>query len=144
MAKRKQLSDRQTAVLEDLFESELDERGVLEKHRVRRSTYNKWLTEKPFADQFSRYVIRARRRSELLLAKYCCVAAAKLVELTTSKKGETARKACLDIIRQPRIANEAERSEKDDNKQAELISDEQASKILEAMAEGKSAIGGQV
>ncbi|MFZ0035694.1 MAG: hypothetical protein WAK60_12000 [Sedimentisphaerales bacterium] len=94
MAKRKQLSDRQTAVLEDLFDSDLDEQGVLAKHRVRQSTYDKWLTEKPFAKQFSRYVTRARRRSELLLAKYCCLAAAKLVELTASKKGETARKAC--------------------------------------------------
>ncbi len=142
MAKRKQLSDRQTAVLEDLFDSELDEQGVLEKHRVRRSTYNKWLTEKPFAEQFSRYVTRARRRSELLLAKYCSLAAAKLVELTTSKKGETARKACLDIINQPKIATEAERSEKDGNKEAAQLSGATASKILAVLAEEKSTGGG--
>ena len=138
MAKRKQLSDRQTAVLEDLFDSDLDEQGVLEKHRVRRSTYNKWLTEKPFAEQFGRYVTRARRRSELLLAKYSSLAAAKLVELTASKKGETARRACLDIINQPKIAAGAERSEKDDNKQAEQLSGAMASRLLAAMAEEKS------
>jgi hypothetical protein len=136
MAKRKQLSDRQTAVLEDLFDSDLDEQGVLAKHRVRQSTYDKWLTEKPFAEQFSRYVTRARRRSELLLAKYCCLAAAKLVQLTTSKKGETARKACLDIINQPKIKAEDEGAEKDSNKQTEL-SGAQASRILAAMAEEK-------
>jgi hypothetical protein len=139
MAKRKQLSDRQTAVLEDLFDSDLDEQGVLAKHRVRQSTYDKWLTEKPFAEQFSRYVTRARRRSELLIAKYRCLAAAKLVELTTSKKGETARKACLDIINQPKIKPEADGAEKDSSKQAEPILDAQASRLLAAMAEEKSA-----
>lgn len=137
MAKRKQLSERQTAVLEDLFNSDLDEQGVLEKHRVRRSTYDRWLTEEPFAKQFSRYVTRAKRRSELLLAKYCCLAAAKLVQLTTSKKVETARKACLDIIRQPKIATEAEGGEEGGNKQAEQLSGAQASRILAAMAEEK-------
>ena len=137
MGKRKQLSDRQTAVLEDLFDSDLDEQGVLAKYRVRQSTYDKWLTEKPFAEQFSRYVTRARRRSELLLAKYCCLAAAKLVQLTASKKGETARKACLDIINQPKIVAEAKEVEKDSNKQVELLSGTTASRLLAAMAEEK-------
>jgi hypothetical protein len=137
MAKRKQLSDRQTAVLEDLFDSELDEQGVLEKHRVRRSTYERWLEDELFARQFSRYVTRARRRSELLLAKYCSVAAAKLVQLTTSKKAETARKACLDIISQPKIKAEDEGAAKDSKKQVEQLSDAQASRILEALAEEK-------
>jgi len=137
MAKRKQLSDRQTAVLEDLFDSDLDEQGVLAKYRVRQSTYDKWLTEKPFAEQFSRYVTRARRRSGLLLAKYCCLAAAKLVQLTASKKGETARKACLDIINQPKIVAEAKEVEKDSNKQVELLSGTTASRLLAAMAEEK-------
>jgi ribosomal protein L16 Arg81 hydroxylase len=134
MAKRKQLSDRQTAVLEDLFDSDLDEQGVLEKHRVRQSTYDKWLTEELFAKQFGRYVTRARRRSELLLAKYCCVAAAKLIELTASEKAETARKACLDIIRQPKISAETERGEKDGNEHAEQLPSATASKILAVLA----------
>jgi hypothetical protein len=136
MAKRKQLSDRQTAVLEDLFDSELDEQGVLEKHRVRRSTYDKWLTEEPFAKQFSRYVTRAKRRSELLLAKYCSLAAAKLVELTASEKAETARKACLDIIRQPKIKTEDE-GDNAIKPQETQFSNETASKILAVIAEGK-------
>jgi len=147
MAKRKQLSDRQTAVLEDLFDSDLDEQGVLAKHRVRQSTYDKWLTEKPFAEQFSRYVTRARRRSELLMAKYSCLAAAKLVELTTSKKGETARKACLDIINQPKA--EAKKNDKQgaadegcesgvEIQQSNIaFSPETASKLLAVLAEEK-------
>lgn len=144
MGKRGYLRQIQLAVLDDLFNSDLDEQEVLDKHRVRRSTYESWLANELFAERFNRYVSNLSRRSELLMAKYRCLAAAKLVELTASEKAETARKACLDIIHQPKIATEGERSEKEGDKQAELISDEQASRILEAMAEGKSARGGQI
>jgi hypothetical protein len=124
--------------LDDLFNSDLDEQGVLDKHKVRRSTYERWLAEELFAERFNRYVNSVRRRSELLMAKYSCLAAAKLVELTTSEKAETARKACLDIIIcQPKIAAEAEEVEKDSNKQVELLSGTTASRLLAAMAEEK-------
>ena len=138
MAKQRHLSRRQLIILDDLFNSDLDEQGVLDKHKVRRSTYERWLAEELFAERFNRYVNSVRRRSELLMAKYSCLAAAKLVELTTSEKAETARKACLDIIIcQPKIAAEAEEIEKDSNKQVELLSGTTASRLLAAMAEEK-------
>jgi hypothetical protein len=138
MAKQRHLSRRQLIILDDLFNSDLDEQGVLDKHKVRRSTYERWLAEELFAERFNRYVNSVRRRSELLMAKYSCLAAAKLVELTTSEKAETARKACLDIIIcQPKIAAEAEEVEKDSNKQVELLSGTTASRLLAAMAEEK-------
>jgi hypothetical protein len=137
MVRRKYLSQKQLTVLDDLFNSDLDEQGVLDKHKVRRSTYENWLANELFAERFNRYVNSVRRRSELLMAKYSCLAAAKLVELTTSEKAETARKACLDIICQPKIAAEAEKVEKDSNKQAELLSGTTASRLLAAMAEEK-------
>jgi hypothetical protein len=137
MGKYKYLNQKQAAVLEDLFNSELDEQGVLEKHRVRRSTFERWLDDDLFAERFDLYIQRIRRRSELLLAKYRGLAAAKLIELTTSKKPETARKACLDIISQPKIKTEAETAEKESSRQAEAISDAQASRILAAIAEEK-------
>jgi hypothetical protein len=137
MVRRKYLSQKQLTVLDDLFNSDLDEQGVLDKHKVRRSTYENWLANELFAERFNRYVNSVRRRSELLMAKYSCLAAAKLVELTTSEKAETARKACLDIICQPKIAAEAEKVEKDSNKQVELLSGTTASRLLAAMAEEK-------
>jgi hypothetical protein len=142
MAKQRYLRQIQLAVLDDLFNSDLDEQGVLDKHRVRRSTYENWLANELFAERFNRYVNRLRRRSELLMAKYSCLAAAKLVELTTSDKAETARKACLDIICQPKIKTEDEGAEKDNDKQAvkpqvEQLSSATASRILAAMAEEK-------
>jgi hypothetical protein len=142
MGKRRHLTARQLTVLNDLFNSDLDEQGVLDKHKVRRSTYERWLANELFAERFDRYVNSIRRRSELLMAKYSCLAAAKLVELTASDKAETARKACLDIICQPKIAGstsspratEAESVEKDSSKQAEQLSDAMASRLLAAMA----------
>jgi hypothetical protein len=132
MAKR-YLRRKQLAVLEDLFHSDLDEQGVLEKHGVSRGVYEKWLANELFMERFERYANNVRRRSELLMAKYRCLAAAKLIELTASEKAETARKACLDIISQLKI--NPEETEKDGNKQEEPLTGAQASRILAAMAE---------
>ena len=141
MAGRKYLSQRQLTVLDDLFNSELDEQAVLDKHKVRRSTYDRWLADKIFAERFKQYVNGLKRRSELLMAKYSCLAAAKLVELTASDKAETARKACLDIISVPKIANsrdvQTDKVSKESSQQAEQLSDATASRLLTALAEEK-------
>jgi hypothetical protein len=139
MGKYRYLNQKQLAVLDDLFNSELDEQGVLDKYKVRRSTYERWLGDELFSERFNRYIHRIRRRSELLIAKYRCLAAVKLIELTTSDKPETARRACLAIISQPQIKPETEETEKDGNKRAEPISEAQASRILEVLAEEKIA-----
>jgi hypothetical protein len=139
MAKRRYLSQRQLTVLYDLFNSELDEQGVLDKHKVRRSTYERWLADKLFAERFKQYVNNMRWRSELLMAKYSCLAAVKLVELTASDKAETARRACLDIISVPKIAakrdEQPDKAQKEGERQGEQLSTETASKILAALAE---------
>ncbi len=139
MARRRYLSQKQLAVLDDLFTSDLGEQAILDKHKVRLSTYERWLADKLFVERFNRYVNGLKRRSELLMAKYSCLAAAKLVELTASDKAETARKACLDIISVPKIAanrdEQPDKTQKDGDRQAEQLSAETASKILAALAE---------
>ncbi len=141
MARRKYLSQRQLTVLDDLFNSDLDEQAVLDKHKVRRSTYDRWLADKLFTERFKQYVNGLKRRSELLMAKYSCLAAAKLVELTASDKAETARKACLDIISVPKIADsrdeQTDKAPKESSQQAEQLSDATASRLLTALAEVK-------
>jgi len=82
MGSRKQLSKRQLAVIEEMFSGELDEQGVLDKHKVSRNLYNKWLADGAFADEFDRRTASARRQGELIIAKYASLAAAKLVQLT--------------------------------------------------------------
>ncbi len=139
MARRRYLSQKQLAVLDDLFTSDLDEQAILDKHKVRRNTYERWLADKLFVERFKRYVNGLKRRSELLMAKYSCLAAVKLVELTASDKAETARKACLDIISVPKIAankdEQPDKAQKDGDRQVEQLSTETASRILAALAE---------
>ncbi len=142
---KKYLRRKQLDVLEDLFHSDLDEQGVLEKHGVSRGTYEKWLANELFMERFERYANNVRRRSELLMARYRCLAAAKLIELTASEKAETARRACLDIISQendpasPKGYAGAGGRECGDGKQKAdtVLSPETASRILAAMAEEK-------
>jgi len=105
MAKKKYLKKRQLEVLDDLFGGELDEQAVLKKHGISRTVYNKWLGDELFSSEFSRRLGAARLQSELIIARYSAVAAAKLVQLTESAKEETARRACLDIISLPRQAD---------------------------------------
>ena len=97
-SKHKRLSKRQRLVIDDLFESGLAEAEVLAKHKVSVNTFRKWLGAGPFAQELSFRIESARRQSELIIARFAPVAAAKLVALATDSKEETARKACLDII----------------------------------------------
>ena len=103
MAKRKELSKKQLAVIDDLFSGELDEQAVLEKHKVNRNIYNRWLADDLFVSEFDLKIMSAHRQSAVLIAKYAPLAATKLVQLTGSDKEETARKACMDIISLPAL-----------------------------------------
>ena len=139
MAKKRYLYKRQLEVLDDLFSGELDEQSVLKKHKVGRSVYSRWLEDKLFASEFSRRLESARFQGELIIARYSAVAAAKLVQLTESAKEETARKACLDIISQPkRAAKEQEQSSGPGNvtdEHVQQLSEQTTSRILAALAE---------
>ena len=103
MGRRKKLNKKQLAVIDDFFGGELDEQAVLEKHKVNRNIYNRWLADELFVSEFDRRVMSAHRQSAVLIAKYAPLAAAKLVQLTESEKEETARKACMDIISLPAL-----------------------------------------
>jgi len=104
MGKRKNLTKKQLAVIEDLFAGELDEQAILDKHKVSRNVYHKWLADERFAEQFAERIRQLYRQSQLILARCAPLAAAKLVGLTESEKEETARKACLDILSLPAAA----------------------------------------
>lgn len=141
MAERKLLSKRQRAVIEDIFNNQLDEQSVLDKHKVSRHIYNRWLADENFGDEFNNRIASSHRQSEFIIAKYAPLAAAKLIQLTESENQETARKACLDIISVPKIAanrdEQPDKSPKDSDKQAEQLSEATASKLLTALAEEK-------
>lgn len=104
MRKTKSLTKRQLDVIEDLLAEDMDERAVLDKHNVKPALYNRWLTDERFVAALELRVARAYRAGQVILARYATLAASKLVALTECQQGETARKACLDIINVPSTA----------------------------------------
>jgi hypothetical protein len=142
MAKRKRLSKKQLAVIDDLFGGELDEQAVLEKHRVNRNVYNGWLANELFTSEFDRRIMSAHRQSAALIAKYTPLAAAKLVQLTESEKVETARKACVDIISLPAFLDKRtarpNESQSDESQILRQITEQKASRLLAVLADEKS------
>lgn len=141
MAKKKKFNKRQLAVIDDLFGGEMDEQAILDKYKVSRNLYNKWLADENFAEQFDARIACAHRQSELIIAKYAPLAAAKLVRLTESENQETARKACLDIISLPKIGakktEQHDKATKNTDNPAGQISEETASKLLAALADAE-------
>ena len=98
MARSKRLSRKQLALIKDLFTSKIDEQKILDKHKVGRQLYRKWLADEEFTEELNDRVDGAYRQSRLLLASNVRTVADRLVKLTNDKNPETARKACLDII----------------------------------------------
>jgi hypothetical protein len=141
MAKKKWLKKRQLTVIEDMFNAELDEQAVLAKHKVSRNVYDKWLADTDFVEQFNRRIASAHRQSELIIARYAPLAAAKLVQLTESENQETARKACLDIISSPKVGaqktEQPDKATKNSDNPAEQLPEVTASRLLAALAEAE-------
>ena len=135
------LSKRQLAVVEDLFAGELDEQAVLDKHKVSRKLYEKWLADEHFNEAFNKLIARAHRQGLLIIARYAPLAASKLVQLTGSDSAETARKACLDIISMPSthsgpyLAPQFTAGPDAVPASAKQLSPETASRLLAALAE---------
>ena len=141
MKKKKNLTKRQLAVIEDLFAGELEEQEVLDRHKVSRNTFNKWLSDQRFIEQFNNRIAQAYHQSELIIARYARLAALKLIELTESDKDETARKACLDIITRnsisPRLYAEGLNPEQS-TPPVDKLSPQTASRLLAVLAEEKN------
>jgi hypothetical protein len=141
--RKKTLSKRQLAVIDEMFAGELDEQGVLDKHKVSRRLYDRWLADERFSEQFSLRIAGLNRQSQVIIARYLPLAAAKLVQLTESEKEETARKACLDIMSLPLLSGQKAEQDDADTAQAELpqqLSVETASRLLAILAEENEKI----
>jgi len=140
--KTQKLSKRQIRVLDGMFEGDLTLNDILKNCRVSQITYYDWLDDSLFMDAFDKRIDSARAVLTSTLAAYSQAALFNLVNLTRSEKTETARKACLDIVKliqdekdvqdakveipnvpRPAIGNE-------------VLSQEQSSLILRALAEG--------
>ncbi len=138
MSKVTQLTKKQFEVIEDLFEGKLKENEILQKHKVSRAAYNKWLADDNFIGEFDKRIEVSHMRNAAHIARDISKALVNLVELSKGQ-GETARKACLDIIALQSHAAAQTQIQPKTNEQSEPpqsdLSPEAASRILAALAE---------
>ena len=138
--KQKYLTRRQVDVIDDLFSGRMTEPEVLAKHKVGTLVYRKWLRDEAFADELAFRIESARRQSDIIIAQCAPMAAAKLVQLTESKKEETARKACLDIVTRPEAGASPKDTLTDEKEEfASNLSPELAAKLLKTLAGEKGS-----
>lgn len=139
MPRAKKLTKRQLAVLDGLFTGNATEKTVLKKHHVPRGLYEQWLADKRFADELQQRIAGTCRQSHIILARRAPQAATKLVKLTSCKKEEIARRACLDIIALNRPASRKESPDtpppSKDSTPAPELSPETAGRLLATLAE---------
>ena len=129
---RGHLSDKQHAVINDLFQNGLTEPEAIEKHNISPRRYRKWLEKGLFSQEINDRFEAAVRQSKLVMARWLPLTAERLAQLTISEKDETARKACLDII--SLHTPETEQKTVEDIKPKELPP-EVASRLLAALVE---------
>lgn len=142
MSTSRRLTKKQAAVIEDLFATELEERAILAKHQVKPQEYERWLANERFAGQLEQRIAAALRRGRMTLARNASNAATRLIELIRSDKGETARKACLDILGLQDAGLDSSEST-DPGRSSALstpgrLSPEVASRLLAALAKDES------
>jgi hypothetical protein len=143
MRKTNTLTKKQLELIEDIFTSDLTEQAVLEKHKVSPVLYSKWHTEKHFIEYFEKRIASAHRQGAALIASYASVVANNLVKLTECEKGETARKACLDIIKMqiPETAPQPEgQPAPQPPDQPQKLTQETAEKILKILAQEQNTL----
>ena len=142
--KTKKLSKRQINVLDGLFTGELTLNEILKKCRVSQITYYDWLSDPFFMSAFDKRIDSARAVLTSTLSAYSQAALLALVNLTRSQKTETARKACLDIVKLVQDEKD-EQAIKDDTPAMPMLSHQgrtltpgESSAILQALAEGSN------
>lgn len=128
------ITKKQRSVLDDIFIDGLSESSSLKKNRINANTYRQWLNDQIFQKEIQFYIDSAQRQGKILIARHCEFAAAKLVQLAGSDKDETARKACLDIIKASKNPENKNKTTEEPAEPKMDLSPDKAAKILEIMA----------
>ncbi len=138
MSKAKHLGKKQIELIDDLFENKKDQSDVLKTHNISWTTYSKWLMNEHFGLEIDNRIAAAKKKAAAHLAASASKAIENLVNLSGGN-GETARKACLDLIalqNQPVSEPQAKPKDSEQPKSpAQELSPETASRILAALAE---------
>ena len=140
MSKIKQLTKKQLAVIEDLFNGQVSESEILKRNNISRFLFHKWLADENFIREFDNRIIVERMRNNANITRNVSNAIKHLKEMSEKMEGETARKACLDIIALEKEIVSTRQPVQTEDKPLEnehSLSDEAAGRILAALAEEK-------
>ena len=100
---------------------------------IHKANMKRWLGEEAFVDELAFKIDSCKRQGHLILARCLPAAAARLASLMESENAETARRACMDLVKLFSGAelkvNEAVRDEEMDG--------DTAAKIVKALREGR-------
>jgi len=138
----KKLSSRRINVLDGMFTGDLTLNDILKSCRVSQITYYEWLSAPFFMSAFDIRIDSARAILTSTLAAYSQAALLALVNLTRSEKTETARKACLDIVKLVQDEKDEQTAKNDVSPipqlsfQGKELAQSENSIILSALAEG--------
>ena len=142
--KTKKLSKRQTNVLDGLFTGELTLNEILKSCRVSQITYYEWLSDPFFMSAFDKRIDSAKAVLTSTLSAYSQAALLALVNLTRSEKTETARKACLDIVKLVQDEKDEPQRQLGESLssigagQGKELTEGESSAILQVLAEGSN------
>ena len=131
------LSKKQKEVAEAIFEGELTEKEIREKFKLSPLVWSRWLGSEEFQEELGRWSESSSREAGFIISRYGPIAALKLVELLNSDKPDVARRAALDLV--DRCMNRggvAAEDRVEDEGSEPTITDEQARKMILALAEG--------
>ena len=135
---RGHLSGRQRAVIDDMLRNGLTEHDALEKHGITPIHHRRWLKGGLYMQEINAAIDAATRQRKFTIAHCLPDAAEKLAELIGTEKGETARKACLDIIALQNA--DADRQPPQENNDDQIrskynLTEEKAAKIWAVLAQ---------
>ncbi len=131
------LIGKQLAVIEDIVDGEMAETEVLAAHSVLRDDYRQWLEQTDFAALLQFQLDTTRRSAILLIAAYAPKAVERLLFLAEKGTGDTARRACLDILAMPQTLADAGSAAPGKATIEPPIDTPTAAKILEVIANAK-------
>jgi NACalpha-BTF3-like transcription factor len=143
---KRTIQGRQLDFVNALFTEDEDLNGIMQKYKTSKEEIARWLKDSRFRKEIRLRIRWAYEQSEILVAKYTMIAAARLVSLTESENQETSRRACLDIINLLRIQRQKKSivqhvrgktgTQKDEVPEKDIpLTPQQASTILTALAE---------
>lgn len=104
------INSRQNKVLQALAEGQTGS-DICTQMGVRPGNLNRWMNNKLFRNELARRIEASRQMGNILLIRCMPDAAEKLAGLMKSENHETARKACVDVLKLQNLLTQRKSSE---------------------------------